>query len=64
MDQLSVSDIMTPVSFTIDGDATVTELASFLVRGKIHRALVVEGGQLAGIVTAVDVLRVVAEGKG
>lgn len=64
LDQLSVSDIMTPVSFTVDGDATVEELASFLVRGKIHRALVVEEGRLAGIVTAVDVLRVVAEGKG
>lgn len=62
MDQLSVADIMTPVSFSISGDATVAELAGFLVRGKIHRAVVIEDGRLAGIVTAVDVLRVVAEG--
>ncbi len=63
LDQLTVSDIMTPVSFDIDGSATVEELADFLVRGKIHRALVLEEGQLAGIVTAADVLRVVAEGR-
>lgn len=62
LDRLSVSDVMTPVSFTVEGGATVAELADFLVRGKIHRALVLDGGRLAGIVTAMDVLRVVAEG--
>jgi CBS domain-containing protein len=64
LDQLSVADIMTPVTFSIDGSASVKELASFLVRGKIHRALVLEERRLAGIVTAVDVLRVVADGEG
>ncbi|HSM05809.1 MAG TPA: CBS domain-containing protein [Longimicrobiales bacterium] len=62
LDQLSVSDIMTPVSFTVEGSATLAELADFLVRGKIHRALVLDEGRLTGIVTAMDVLRVVAEG--
>ena len=64
LDQLSVADIMTPVTFNIDGDATLAELADFLVRGRIHRAIVLDQGRLAGIVTAVDVLRAVAEGNG
>lgn len=64
MDRLSVSDIMTPVTFTVDGDASLPDLADFLVRGKIHRALVLEEGRLRGIVTAMDVLRIVAEGEG
>ena len=64
LDQLSVADIMTPVTFNIDGDATLAELADFLVRGRIHRAVVLEEGRLAGIVTAVDVLRAVAEENG
>ncbi len=64
MDQLSVSDIMTPVTFTVEGTATLAELADFLVRGGIHRALVLDEGRLAGIVTAMDVLRVVAAGEG
>ncbi|MEJ2541825.1 MAG: CBS domain-containing protein [Gemmatimonadota bacterium] len=63
LDQLSVSDIMTPVTFTVEGTATLVELADFLVRGKIHRALVLDEGRLAGIVTAMDVLRVVADGR-
>lgn len=64
MDRLSVSDIMTPVTFTVDGDASLPDLADFLVRGKIHRALVLEEGRLRGIVTAMDVLRIVAEDEG
>jgi hypothetical protein len=38
----------------------VWELADFLVRGRIHRALVVEEDRLVGIVTAFDVMRVMA----
>lgn len=36
-------------------------MASLLLRGRIHRALVMEAGKLVGIVTSVDVLRAVAE---
>ena len=64
LDRLSVSDIMTPVTFTVDGDATLPDLADFLVRGKIHRALVLDEGRLQGIVTAMDILRVVAGEEG
>src|SRR5690606_39513244 len=44
-------------------DLTIQELAKFLLRAGIRRALVMEGGKLAGIVTATDVIRAVAEGK-
>lgn len=62
-DELTVGDIMTPVTFSIGPDATVRELASFLLRGRIHRAVVTDDGQLVGIVTAMDVLRAVSEEK-
>jgi CBS domain-containing protein len=52
---------MTPVSFSVAPDSTVPELCEFLVRGRIHRAVVVEEGRLVGIVTSADVLRAVAE---
>jgi CBS domain-containing protein len=61
VDEMTVRDIMTPVVFDIRPDAPVAELARFLLRGKIHRALVMEGRELVGIVTTFDVLRVVAE---
>jgi CBS domain-containing protein len=63
LDRLTVSDIMTPVSFSVSPDASVKELAQFLVRGRIHRAVVMEDGRLLGIVTTMDVLRGLADGR-
>lgn len=60
LDDITVDEIMTPVAFSVDPDMLVWELADFLVRGKIHRALVQEDDKLVGIVTAFDVLRVMA----
>lgn len=61
IDEVTVRDIMTPMIFHVSPESTVAELARFMLRGKIHRALVMEGRKLVGIVTAFDVLRVVAE---
>lgn len=61
LDEFTVGDIMTPVSFSIGPEATVTELAQFLVRGRIHRAVVSQDDRLVGIVTTMDVLRAVAD---
>ena len=56
-DGYSVADIMTRAAFTVRPTDTVEETARFLLRGRIHRALVVEGSQLLGIVTTFDLLR-------
>jgi CBS domain-containing protein len=61
-DQFTVADIMTPVSFTVAPSISVKELADFLLRGRIHRAIVTENDHLVGIVTTMDVLRALAEG--
>ncbi len=57
---LTVDEIMTPVAFTVDPEMLIWEAAEFLVRGRIHRALVIEDEKLVGIVTAFDILRVMA----
>lgn len=62
LDSVTVADIMTPVTFSVDPDDSVQELADFLVRGGIHRALVLREERLLGIVTSGDVLRAVADG--
>jgi len=62
-DSVLVRDIMTPVSFSVSSDTTVPELCEFLVRGRIHRAVVVDDDRLLGIVTSGDVLRAVADQK-
>ncbi len=56
-----VSDIMTAAVFSVPSTATLPELARFLLRGRIHRALVVDDGDLVGIVSAFDVLNAVAQ---
>lgn len=61
-DRLTVEDIMTPVGFGVSPDASIREVAEFLVRGRIHRALVVRGQDMVGLVTTMDVLRAVADG--
>ncbi len=60
LEETLVEEIMTPVAFTVDPEMLIWELAKFLVTGRIHRALAVDDGRLVGIVTAFDVLRVVA----
>lgn len=62
-DTVRIGDIMTPVSFSVEPDMPVPELCEFLVRGRIHRALVVSSGELLGIVTSQDVLRGVAANR-
>jgi CBS domain-containing protein len=57
---LTVDEIMTPVAFRVDPEMLIWEAAEFLVRGRIHRALVVDDEKLVGIITAFDILRVVA----
>jgi CBS domain-containing protein len=61
-DAVLVKDIMTPVSFSVTPDTPVPELCEFLMKGRIHRAVVVENDELVGIVTSVDVLKAVAAG--
>ncbi len=59
-DTVTVADLMTPVTFSVRPRMPVTELCEFLVRGRIHRALVVDDEELVGIVTSQDVLKAVA----
>jgi CBS domain-containing protein len=59
-DRVTVADLMTPVTFSVKPGLSVPELCEYLVRGRIHRALVVDDDELVGIVTSQDVLRAVA----
>lgn len=56
----TVRQIMTPATFSVHATTGLTDLARFLARGRIHRALVLDGDRLEGIVTAFDIVRAVA----
>ena len=56
-----VRDIMTPDVFSVASDAGVAEIAASMVSGHLHRLLVADGGEVAGIITSLDLLQVLAE---
>jgi predicted transcriptional regulator len=57
----TVRDVMTPVIHQVPATATVAEAARVMVREHIHRLVVTQGREPVGIITSMDLLRVVAE---
>ena len=63
LDELSgvVGDYMNTEIVTLSTDATVGDAARLMAESSVHRVLIVdEGGNLAGLVSALDVVRHVA----
>ena len=56
----TVSEVMTPAVYAVTPSTPLAEAAAYLLRRKIHRALVLDAGKLAGILTTTDIVRAVA----
>jgi CBS domain-containing protein len=52
-----VADVMTPVVHSVDESAPVEAVARMMTRNHIHRVIVRRGRRIAGIISALDVLR-------
>lgn len=52
-----VADVMTPVVHSVSESASVESVARLMTRKHIHRVIVRRGRQVAGIISALDVLR-------
>jgi CBS domain-containing protein len=57
----SVRDVMTPVIYQVAVTAPVAEAARIMAEHHVHRLVVTDGKQPVGIITSMDLLRVVAE---
>jgi CBS domain-containing protein len=57
----NVRDIMTSVVFEVDAGASIGQVAETLLRGRIHRVFVVEHGKVVGVISALDLLRVLCD---
>ena len=62
-DHYCVADVMTRDVMSLPSDAPVQKAARFMLEASVRRLLVVDGGELQGIVTTTDIVRAVAEGK-
>jgi len=62
-DQLRVSDLMTASAITVAPDISLDDVARALVAHHIHRVLVTDDGTLVGVVSSLDLVRLIAEEK-
>ena len=60
-DKLKISDIMTPMVFSVSEDTTIQQVADAMIRGRIHRVLVVKDYKVIGIITTLDMLKVLRD---
>jgi predicted transcriptional regulator len=57
---VAVRDVMTPVVHHVPAGAPVAEAARIMIDNHIHRLVVTQGREPVGIITSMDLLRVVA----
>lgn len=60
-ENLRVGEIMTPTVYSVSEDATVSEVASTMLRGHLHRLLVTRQSKPKGIITTSDLLGLLVE---
>jgi CBS domain-containing protein len=60
LEEHTVGDIMTRQLLTLPSHADVREAARLMVGAGVHRVLVMDGEELAGVVTTTDIVRAVA----
>ncbi|MFT7186302.1 MAG: putative transcriptional regulator [Pseudohongiellaceae bacterium] len=58
---VEVSDIMTPIIFSIDETSSIKQVAELMMEEHLHRVFVKNKNILTGIITTYDLLRVIAE---
>jgi CBS domain-containing protein len=61
LDDTTVAEVMTRVVQSLSPDCSVEHAAEFMRKAQIHRVLVMDDGELRGIVTTTDVAKAVAE---
>lgn len=63
MEGRAVRDVMTPSPLVVSPEAPIDQVADLLVRRHVHRVLVADAAGLHGVISALDVLRLVADGR-
>lgn len=59
-DETTVEQVMTPQVYDVNEHTSIQQVAQVMHRGGIHRVFVTKNGEIRGIITALDMLKVVA----
>lgn len=57
----TVEDIMTPVVFGVVESVPIQDVADYMIRGRIHRQFVTRDKKVVGVISAMDLLKVVRD---
>jgi CBS domain-containing protein len=60
-DERQVAEIMTPTIFSVPEETPVAQIAKTMIAGRIHRLLVTRKEKIVGIVTSLDLLRLLCD---
>jgi CBS domain-containing protein len=52
---------MTPAVYTVEEDTPVSSLAKTMIAGRVHRLLVMRDQHIVGIVTTLDMLKLLCD---
>ena len=63
LSKLEVSDLMVKDVVAVRADAAVSEVASLMAERHIHRVVVTNDGELLGVITTLDLTRLLADGR-
>jgi len=63
IEQLRVADVMIHDVVAVEPTMPLVDVARTMHERRVHRLPVVEGGRLVGIIAAIDLARLVAEGR-
>ena len=63
IEQLTVQDVMNRALVTVSPDNPLRHAADMLVKHRIHRLLVTEDNRLVGLVSSLDLVRLIANGR-
>lgn len=61
LEDLRVTEIMSPDVIGASSDTPIEELAGMMYSHRIHRTIIVENGRVAGIVSTMDILKAVMD---
>jgi CBS domain-containing protein len=62
-ENLRVGEIMTPTVFSVEEETAVSEVATMMLKGHLHRLLVIRDEKPVGIVSTSDLLGLLIESK-
>ncbi|HVR74712.1 MAG TPA: CBS domain-containing protein [Planctomycetota bacterium] len=63
VEHLQVKDLMVEKVFTVSPDHSIEDAARLLIKHHIHRVPVVKDGQVVGILTTLDIVRLFTDGR-